>query len=356
MSRFRQLALVASLAVWSVGPLWTYQKKKDKEITQVLDLPKDPPMAVVADADKLVFHVSTLSTKGLLSQQTRDALKTINRLNKGANLIKLRAFVAGTGDMRRVQASVSETFERRRKPIPALSVIQVGALPLEGAQVVLEATSAHRKVQNENGLAFISGQASVTKDPLGPLEAAVNSAGLDGESVLRVTCLLSSLETNDTLRAQAAKAFPQAAINVVQLQRAPIEDFAECEAVAALKTKPERPLTFLESKTGSYSQIALVGPGKLAITGTQLAFRQQDDDVRLAFERIGSALESAGTDFKNVAMTRIYPLTGRTADQVRKIRFEFLDKERPPASTLVLFQGLPSLDASFAIDAVAVVP
>jgi len=40
---------------------------------------------------------------------------------------------------------------------------------------------------------------------------------------------------------------------------------------------------------------------------------------------------------------------------VRKIRFEYYDPARPPASTLLPFEGLPSMDASFAVDAIAVV-
>jgi len=69
-------------------------------------------------------------------------------------LVKLRAFVAGTGDMRRVQAIVSEDFSERKIPLPVVTTIQVGALPLTGAQVVLEAVSQARTVVNPNGLTF----------------------------------------------------------------------------------------------------------------------------------------------------------------------------------------------------------
>ena len=37
--------------------------------------PKEPPAAVVGETQRLTFHVSPLSAKGLLTQQTRDALK-----------------------------------------------------------------------------------------------------------------------------------------------------------------------------------------------------------------------------------------------------------------------------------------
>ena len=100
----------------------------------------------------------------------------------------------------------------------------------------------------------------------------------------------------------------------------------------------------------------MVGPGKVALTVTQVGFRFQDEDVRLAFGRLGNALESVGGSFKNVAMTQLYPLSRATADLIRKIRFEFCDPARPPASTSLLFEGLHVLDAAFAIALISVLP
>jgi len=332
------------------------KKKPEKEITQVLELPKDPPLALTAQSQRLVFHVSPLSSKGLLSQQTRDALKALFRSARGANIIRLRAFVAGSGDLRRVSAIVSEEFTERRLGIPVLSTVQVGALPVEGTQVVMESIAAEKKVVNPNGIALISGQPSTMKDPAGPLIAAVREAGFDAASVLRVTCFLSNLDGLGRAREQIAGAFPKAAANFVQLQRASLEDLAECEAVARLKTKPSRPVEFLKPTAGKYSQIAIVAPGKIALTGMQLAFRFQDEDVRLAFGRLAKALEGVDSSLKNAAMTNFYPLTTATADRVRKIRFEFYDPAKPPASTMLLFEGLPSLDAAFGVDVIAVNP
>src|SRR5438477_9825831 len=123
----------------SPGPPRIKPPKKEKELeTQTLPLPPEPPSAVIAETAKLTFHVSPLSAKGLLTQQVRDALKALDRANNGGTLVKLRAFVAGTGDMRRVAAIVSEEFSARKVPLPVVTTMQVGALPLEGAQVVLE--------------------------------------------------------------------------------------------------------------------------------------------------------------------------------------------------------------------------
>src|SRR5689334_14938289 len=111
MHRLGLLALGCAV-LFATWPAEAAKKKKEEE-TQTLVVPKDPPQAVVADTKRLVFHVTPLSAKGLLSQQVKDALKALSRLSGPATVIKLRAFVAGTGDVRRVRDIVSETFTDR---------------------------------------------------------------------------------------------------------------------------------------------------------------------------------------------------------------------------------------------------
>jgi enamine deaminase RidA (YjgF/YER057c/UK114 family) len=347
------------------------RKKDEEEVTQTLEVLPDPPPAVIADVDRLVFHVAPLSAKGLLSQQTRDAIRALNRVLRGATAVKLRAFVAGTGDMRRVQSIVSEVYSERRQPLPALSVVQAGGLPLEGAQVVVESVAVARRPQNPQGLAFISGQAATDKDPLAPigplvdksltaLKSAAAAVNPDPASVLRVTCFLTSLDQSMKIRGEILTAFPKAAVNLVQTQRAPASAIAECEAVARLAKAPAGKAELANPdglpKSANYSQIALLGPGKVALSGTQLAFRYQDADIRLAFERLKKALEQVRARVEDTVMSSIYPLNAGMADRIRAIRFEFYDRARPPASTMLPFEGLPSLDASFGVDVVAVIP
>jgi len=51
---------------------------------------------------------------------------------------------------------------------------------------------------------------------------------------------------------------------------------------------------------------------------------------------------------------RFYPLSEKLAEQVRQVRSGFFDSSKPPGASLVLFEGLSSQDAGFAVDAVAV--
>ena len=74
MRGFALVALACGLALVA----WPAQKKKD-EVTQTLQIPRELPNAVVGDTRRLTFHVTPLSSKGLLSQQVRDALKALAR-------------------------------------------------------------------------------------------------------------------------------------------------------------------------------------------------------------------------------------------------------------------------------------
>jgi hypothetical protein len=63
-----------------------------------------------------------------------------------------------------------------------------------------------------------------------------------------------------------------------------------------------------------------------------------------------------GASYGRVAVSHVYPLSRSIADLVRKVAPEFYDRAKPPAGTVLPFEGLPSLDASFAVDVVAVLP
>ncbi|HVN05441.1 MAG TPA: RidA family protein [Bryobacteraceae bacterium] len=365
MRRIWLLALVGALAV----TLSSWGKKKKEEETQVLQLPKDPPTAITAETRRLVFQVTPLSGKGLLSQQTRDALKWLLHSANGATIVKLRAFVAGSGDLRRVRDLVSETFTEHKLALPVLSVIQVGALPLESAQVVMESTAVAKKVANEFGLVYISGQGATGAQPFEPVlplarqslarvETAVRAAGSEPEDVLRVTCFLSGLDQYAGVRGLVESHYGGAALNFVQIQRSPAHSVAECEAVARLRWNTGTAMHMLNpaglAPSPQVSQVALIGAPQVILTGSQESFGYQDADARLAFERLQKSLSQEGGSLRQVAFASMYPLSSSISAQVRKIRSEFYDQARPPAETMLPFQGLPSMDAGFAVDVVAV--
>ena len=127
--------------------------------------------------------MAPLTGKGLLSAQVRDGLKFLMRENRGT-IVKLRAFVAGTGDMRRVGTIVSEVFGEKRLPLPTVTTLQAGGLPMEGAQVVLESVAVEKKAPNPHGVVFLQTMS------IEQIEAALRSVGLGGGRVQRATCFV----------------------------------------------------------------------------------------------------------------------------------------------------------------------
>ncbi len=357
MNRLLVLGCLAVLAAQFAWPADQKKKRKEEEQTQTLEVLKDPPGAVTGETARLVFQTAPLSSRGLLSQQVRDALKWLIGQDHGKNILKLRAFVAGTGDMRRVQAIVSETFTEKRLALPALSVVQIGGLPQVGAQVALESIAMEKKPADPNGIAFLAAEGASEPEPLKPVapllektldrvRARAEQAGGDAASVVRVTCYVSSLDDAAALRERMYARFPQAAMTLVQRLREPADTSAGCEGVARVPAPPAEPVRFLENGVA-------VGTPRIALTGTQMAFGRTEGDARLALQRLGKALEQAGASYDQVVVTNVYALSPSIGQLVRKLAPEFYGGGRAPASTVTAVDGLPSLDAAFAIEAIA---
>jgi enamine deaminase RidA (YjgF/YER057c/UK114 family) len=334
------------------------KKKSDEDVTQTLPLPKEPPAAVEAETGRIFYQLTPMSAKGLLSAQTREALKALVKSNRGT-CVKLRAFVAGSGDLRRIQEIASEVFTEKHLALPALSVVLVGALPLEGAQVLFESIGVDKKPVNPNGIAFVSGQAAPTvEQSLEKVKTALRGGGMEPGDAMRVTCFVSSLEQSHSTHSAMEAAFPGAVNDFMQMQRGPVTTAAECEAVARLRAPASPEVQFVNplglDPSPNYSQLVLVSAPKLVLSSTQLSFGGQEGDIKLAFDRLQKALATVNARFENVVASHIYLTSFAMADRVRTVRKGFYNAAHPPASTMLPFEGLPSLDATFGLDVVAV--
>ncbi len=306
-------------AVWSLAA----KKKNPDDVTQTLTLPKDPPAMVEGDSRRLTFHVSPLSGKGLLSQQTRDALKAILKENGGVPVIHVRAFVAGSGDVRRIPQIVSELFTEKKLPLPSVSVILCGGLPLAGAQIVIESISLARKDIDPGGLSFTVSEEATGADPTSSVRPLLEKTlgALTAANPLRITCFVSNLENPGELTSAISARFHGAPIDLVQTQRSPFQAFAACEAV---------------------SRAPGAAPEKLAFTGTRVAFGTQEKDAALALQHLDRDLSDDAA-----ILTHIYAVRNSAAATVRKLR-------SGSAPVMVIpVEGVASNDAGFAADAVA---
>lgn len=307
------------------------QKKSKDDYTQTLELPRDPPAVALGETRRLVFHVSPLSGKGLLTQQTRDALRAILKQDGNLQLVHVRAFVAGSGDVRRIPQIVSEVATEKKMPLPSVSVLRAGGLPMENAQVVLETVSIGKRDTN-SGLDFAVTEAVTDPNPETPVKPLLDKAlaqfSMNAGDVLKVTCFVSSIAGATELTRLITARFPAALVDLVQPQRGPFRALAACETIS----KGQR----------------ITAP-RLAFTGTRVAFGAGEKEATLAFQRLDRDLTEAGSSAAAIALTNLYPLSTSMAELARRLR--------PSSSpTLVVpFEGLASIDAGFAVDAIATV-
>jgi enamine deaminase RidA (YjgF/YER057c/UK114 family) len=177
---------------------------------------------------------------------------------------------------------------------------------------------------NPNGVAFFSAQRAPELAGAAKAQDAV---------LLQVSCFVGDLTQVDSARAAVTSAFPGAAANFIQLTRLAVEPGVFCEGVGRLQ-KPGR------------------SPAKLVFTGTQMAFGDQEQALRLAYGRLGRALETMKARYPNALVMSIYSLNRTMADKATALAPEFLGGARPVGSTQIV-EGLPSLDATVAIELVA---
>lgn len=325
--------------------VWAGRKKKEEEPKpQVLPLPRELPRAVSAVTSSLSFKVTPLLTTGHLSSQIHDALNDLIRGTKGSAIIKLRAFVAGAGDSRRVQQLVSDMFTDKKLPLPALTIVQVGALGKDASAVVIEAIVSGRQAVNPNGLAFIARQSAATlPEALAKMNETVGAAHLAAANLVSATCFTDRLAGYDAERQALASAFPNAAVNLVQALRDPLDTKTTCQGIAQLPPGAA-------PSPGNNANVTFVTSPQIVFTGLQLSFGAYLDDADSALSRMQHDVQTVHADVRNTVLMNAFSIDPAAASAIE----ERMPKFNFPQNTLTVqpVQGLPSLDASLGLEAV----
>jgi hypothetical protein len=343
-----RIALVSILLAAVSAPVSAGQKKrKDEEPKpQVLPLPKELPRAQVVDSRTLGFRVTPLLKNGRLSVQIKDTLANLLRDTHNGTIVKLRAFVAGAGDSRRVQELVSEMFSEKKLPLPVLTLIQVGALGNETSAIVMEAVVAGKKVENTNGLAFLAGQSGPSLDTaLSKVAESMKAANLSSGDVISTTCFASRFGDYPSMLNSLTTAFPHAAVNLVQAVRDPFDSRCTCEAVARISNPGKT-----ESRRAADSRVFLVPGSQVVFTGLQLSFGTYLDDANSALSRLARDLESVHVDIRDAVSINAFSLNPAAVSALQKTMPKF--DIRPDTLTIQPVEGLPSLDAALGMEAV----
>ena len=318
---------------------------------------------VTAETARLVFHAAPTG-KGPLQQQVRDAVK---QLKTYGQIVRLRAFVNAGTDLETVSATVSKMFPAKSRPV--LNLVLIGRLPDPSAQVLMEAVSVSKNIENPNGLVFLSGQmtqapldSSQTKMLVAPLaeksitnlKAAAGSLEVNPADVVRVNCFTSSVEDHTALESLVNGAFPKASVGVMQIERTPTNRFTECEAVARLHARPADAVRLVNPTQAAFAQAAIVTAPRVIFTTTYTAASNDDAGVRQALSDLKRGLDAAGSSLDRAFYIYAYPGNAALLDKYRGLRFEFLDRTRAPASTNLVFEGAGATGSALGIDAIAV--
>jgi enamine deaminase RidA (YjgF/YER057c/UK114 family) len=344
-----RIAAFATVLIALSSAIASGHKKKpvQEPKPQVLPLPKEPPRALAADVERITFRVMPLLYTGHLSAQIKDSLSSLLRETHGDTIVKLRAFVAGAGDSRRVQGFVSDMFSEKKVPLPVLTIVQVGALGNDASAVAFEAVVEGKKTSNPNGLAFFIGRdGSTLEEAASKLDSRVKKSGMAASDVVRVTCFADQMTQYPAMHRLLTEAFPAAQVSVVQTLRDPLDSRAVCEAVARLSVpnSPQMPNQHADPGT------SVVSSGPVVFTGLQLSFGTYLDDADSALSRLTRDAEAVHGDVRSALSLNAFSLDPAAASAIVKT----LPKYEMPRQTLTVqtVEGLPALDAALGIEAV----
>jgi enamine deaminase RidA (YjgF/YER057c/UK114 family) len=119
------------------------------------------------------------------------------------------------------------------------------------------------------------------------------------------------------------------------------------------------------SSPPGYSHVVTVPAGRLVWTAGQIALDADGSVVgagdweaqaRLVFQNLTRALGAAGAGWPDVVKLTYFVVDVSELATIRAVRDEFVDRDRPPTSTLVQVAGLAYPDLLLEVEAVAWLP
>ncbi len=129
------------------------------------------------------------------------------------------------------------------------------------------------------------------------------------------------------------------------------------------KTMEQTSVRFINRAPAGYSHVVEVKGGRTLYVAGQVAldksgnlvgrgdFRAQTQQV---FENIRSRLEEVGASFKDVVKLNYYVTETSDLPALREVRDSFVNREQPPASTLVAVKRLVREEFMIEVEAIAV--
>ena len=130
-----------------------------------------------------------------------------------------------------------------------------------------------------------------------------------------------------------------------------------------LKAMNEPHIRFLNRAPGGYSQVVEVRGGRTLYISGQIALDSSGQvvgsgdftaQIRQVFANLKARLDEAGASFNDVVKLNFYLTDASDIQILRDVRDSYVNREQPPASTLVIVKQLLRPELLIEVDAIAV--
>jgi reactive intermediate/imine deaminase len=130
-----------------------------------------------------------------------------------------------------------------------------------------------------------------------------------------------------------------------------------------VKAMNEPQIQFLYRAPAGYSHVVEVRGGRTLYISGQIAVDSSGNvvgsgdfnaQVKQVFANLKACLDEAGASFNDVVKLNFYLVDAENLQIVRDIRDAYVNREHPPASTLVIVKQLVRPDLLVEVDAIAV--
>jgi enamine deaminase RidA (YjgF/YER057c/UK114 family) len=339
----------------------------------------------VPDGPLVFTGAVTAATAGDAAAESAAALAELDAVVRSsggdaAGIVRLNAFVADDADVAAVEAAVA----RRFAAAPVAFTLVRTPLPTAGRRVAFEAVAtaggvpANVEIRGDRaavlpagGKVFVSGQAENGADvaeavrlTMAGLHRTLAHLGLRKTDVVQIKAFIAPFADHASATREVAASFDGGSVPpVVLIEWLSSSLPVEIELVASARALPPPggdrvawlPLPWL-TVSPRYCRVSHVGGGVPLIFLGGIDGDGGGDargQMKLIFERIGSALYEAGSSYRNLLKATYYLGDARARTELGDIRGVYFDPTRAPAASALEVRSFGHAGRTALIDLVA---
>jgi len=357
----------------------------------------DQPLAVTTQ----VFPISgnRLMGAGDAVYQTQLVLRNLEFVltmvqSSMSRVVRLNVYLAGGARADVVEKTIAENMNRMW--LPSLTMVET-ELPVPGALVAMDAVVLNDKwapagqVNHFRALAFpggdavshvavmpagrkvfVSGQSvkadtlrEATRETFKSLAATLDYLHLGRQHIVQVKAFLKPVERAAEFEQSLVEFFAEATVPPLVIvgwtNSSPVE--IELLVSSPRAVNPQGPLVDFSAPphlpgSPAFSRMATYNRGRLMFTSSLRGPAGPDapTSVREGFSRLRTMLQPLNGRMTDLARTTYYVAGDEALKAFRDVRPDYIDPQRPPASSLANVRGVASPGGGFVMDIIGVVP